>query len=342
MQGLKRCWFPILRARDLGAAPVAVRLLDVPLVLFRAAGGALSLLEDRCPHRLVPLSLGKVEGGELRCAYHGWTFDGRGQCTDVPSLPRHRPVPKVCVRGYAVKQVDDTIWATLAEEPYQPAPPGWLDGAEPGDLRCVDIACDHIRILENLVDNAHAAFVHRNYLRSYPTQNVRAVLHETERGLRVETHGERAQRGLLFQLWRRIAGSEDLQIQHVEEYLEPNAARVTYGDSAGRLHIAVQFICVPQDAHHTRLLYRCAVRAPLLSRAVLPLLARNVARLMAQDRVLLEHESAAARADGDARKGTPTTSDVPGVLVARAARDYAARGPTPRHSLATREIEYRL
>jgi phenylpropionate dioxygenase-like ring-hydroxylating dioxygenase large terminal subunit len=332
----------VLRTRDLGARPVAIRLLGVPLVLFRGANGEPSLLEDRCPHRLVPLSLGRVENGELRCAYHGWTFNAGGKCTDVPSLPRDRPVPKVCVRGYSVKVLRDTIWATLSDQPSDPEPRGWLDGDQHGNLRTVDIACDYVRILENLVDNAHAAFVHRNFLRSYPTKNVRAVLQETERGLRVETHGEKARSSLLFRLWRRIASSSDLEIMHVEEYFEPNAARVEYMDRAGRLRIAVQFVLAPQDDHHTRLMYRCTVRAPVLSRVFLPLLAWNVGRLMDQDRAMLQEESAAAQTDGEARKRTPTTSDVPGVWVARAAREYAANGPRLRAALTTREIEYRL
>jgi phenylpropionate dioxygenase-like ring-hydroxylating dioxygenase large terminal subunit len=342
MEGLKRCWFPILRATDLSTRPIPVRVLGVPLVLFRGANGEPSLLEDRCPHRLVPLSLGRVEKGELRCAYHGWTFDSEGKCTDVPSLPRHKPVPKVCVRGYLVRVVRDTIWASLSDQPYDAEPRGWLDGDQYGRLHMIDIACDHIRILENLVDNAHAAFVHRNFLRSYPTQSVRAVLHETASGLRVETHGERAQRSFLFQLWRRIASSKDLQVVHVEEYFEPNAARVEYMDRTGSLRIAVQFVCVPQDEAHTRVMYRCTVRSPIMPRALLPLLARNVGRLMDEDRLLLEEESAAARADGEGRQRLPTTSDVPGVWVARAAREYAAHGPKARGELHTREIEYRL
>lgn len=342
MNGLKRCWFPILRARDLGTRPVAIQLLGVPLVLFRAAGGELALLEDRCPHRLVPLSLGRVEDGMIRCAYHGWAFDAKGACTDVPSLPRHRAIPKACVREYSVQIVRDTIWATLSKEPYEAEPQGWLDGDQHGSLNTVDIACDYIRILENLVDNAHAAFVHRNFLRGDPSQHVRAVMRETENGLCVETHGERARRSLLFQLWRRVAMSHDLEVVHIEEYVEPNAVRVQYQDRAGRLRIAAQFICVPQSDHHTRLMYRCTVRAPLLSNAFLPLLAFNVRRLMREDRVLLEAESAAAQIDGDTRKPMPTTSDLPGVWVKQAARAYATDGPKAREALHTREIEYRL
>lgn len=342
MEALRRCWFPVAQTRQLGKQPLAVALLGEPLVLFRDADGQVALLRDRCPHRFIPLSLGRVEAGQIRCAYHGWTFDGSGRCTDVPSLPRDRKIPRVCVPRYAVRTVDGTIWATLAEQPYEPAPPGWLDAALPGTVRAVDIECDYVRILENLLDNAHAAFVHKNLLRSYPKQKVRAVLRETARGLRVETEGERAERSLLFRLWRQVAAGSDLEVVHVEEYLEPNMARVEYGDRAGRLRIAVQFACIPQHEHSTRLVYRCAIRAPLASRAFLPLVALSVGRLMSQDRVLLEQESSVARSESPGARGTPTASDAPGVWVARSARDYAAHGPRERTELRASEIEYLL
>ena len=55
---------------------LAVNVYDQAIVLFRDKDGKVVALEDRCPHRRVPLSLGKVIQGELRCAYHGWTFNG--------------------------------------------------------------------------------------------------------------------------------------------------------------------------------------------------------------------------------------------------------------------------
>lgn len=342
MQALRHCWFPVMRERDLRKQPIAVRLLGVPLVVFRGSDDIPAALEDRCPHRHVPLSLGKVERGVLRCAYHGWTFDAQGACTDVPSLPRHRRVPKACVRRYRVEAKHDTIWATLSDQPYDAHPPGWRDGDQDASLHAVDMACDYVRILENLVDNAHAAFVHRGFLRGYPAHNVRAVMQETSTGLRVETHGEQAQRSKLFNLWRRVAAAHDLEVLHVEEYVEPTGARVEYMDRARRLRIAVQFICVPQDDHHTRLMYRCIVRTPMMSAMFRRILAANVGRLMAQDQIVLEAEAAVACSDGEDQPRVLTTSDAPGVWVARAARDYATNGPKPRQTLTTREVEYLL
>jgi phenylpropionate dioxygenase-like ring-hydroxylating dioxygenase large terminal subunit len=82
---LRRCWHPVARSVDVGADPVTVRLLGEDWVLVRLPSG-LAAFEDRCPHRLAPLSLGRVDGDTLRCGYHGWCFDGDGQCTEIPSL----------------------------------------------------------------------------------------------------------------------------------------------------------------------------------------------------------------------------------------------------------------
>ncbi len=66
-------------------------------------------MQDICPHRLAPLSEGRVEGGQLHCAYHGWRFDERGACVLVPQIEdaelqaRACDSPRSCVKSYPVK-----------------------------------------------------------------------------------------------------------------------------------------------------------------------------------------------------------------------------------------------
>ena len=70
-------WWPLAWSAELTSRPVAVVRGDSAIVLYRGVGGAALALEDRCPHRRAPLSLGRVtESGMLQCGYHGWTFDG--------------------------------------------------------------------------------------------------------------------------------------------------------------------------------------------------------------------------------------------------------------------------
>ena len=75
--------------------PFGVFVGDEPIVLFRDQTGTVRALENRCPHRRVPLSLGRVRGeGWLQCGYHGWSFDGEtGRCMAIPNLRPDEKVP---------------------------------------------------------------------------------------------------------------------------------------------------------------------------------------------------------------------------------------------------------
>src|SRR5690349_4704699 len=81
---LPHSWFILCSSSELGGKPLARTLQGTPLVLFRGEGGKPGALMDRCPHRNVPLSLGRVTNGQLECGYHGWRFDTGGQCRLIP------------------------------------------------------------------------------------------------------------------------------------------------------------------------------------------------------------------------------------------------------------------
>ena len=72
---LRRFWYPVMPVLLLDQGPQPFTLLGVELVLWKSASGAVSVVRDRCPHRHAKLSRGWVEGEELRCGYHGWSFD---------------------------------------------------------------------------------------------------------------------------------------------------------------------------------------------------------------------------------------------------------------------------
>jgi nitrite reductase/ring-hydroxylating ferredoxin subunit len=104
----------------------AVSVGNEPIVLFRDSAGELKALEDRCPHRRVPLSLGMVRSeGWLQCGYHGWSFDGAtGRCMAIPNLGAAASIPKLySVFPYRVAEVDGIVFvATANEESASPAP----------------------------------------------------------------------------------------------------------------------------------------------------------------------------------------------------------------------------
>jgi phenylpropionate dioxygenase-like ring-hydroxylating dioxygenase large terminal subunit len=109
-------WHPVLLARDLGKAPVGVRVAGHPLVVWRTPSGQLGALDDQCPHRRMKLSMGRVVGERLLCLYHGWTYDcqGAGESPATPKL-------YACARRYDVVERHGAIWvkdpAAAAEFP---------------------------------------------------------------------------------------------------------------------------------------------------------------------------------------------------------------------------------
>src|SRR5438874_2293638 len=99
-------WHPVLRSRDVPRdRPVAVKLAGRELAVFRPAPGQVAALSDQCPHRRMRLSVGKVKGGRLECAYHGWTFScaGEGESPGTPKL-------HACVESFDCQEAHGAIW----------------------------------------------------------------------------------------------------------------------------------------------------------------------------------------------------------------------------------------
>lgn len=111
-------WSPALPAQSLAAADgvVAAQVHGQDLALWRSANGTVQAWEDRCPHRGVALSLGRVLGDRLACAYHGWEYaQDSGRCVAIPALP-NQPVPgAVCVTTYHAVQHDGMVWVALGK-----------------------------------------------------------------------------------------------------------------------------------------------------------------------------------------------------------------------------------
>jgi phenylpropionate dioxygenase-like ring-hydroxylating dioxygenase large terminal subunit len=111
-------WQAAARVKDLKRGPARVEFGGEPVVLFKGASG-ISALADRCPHRLMELSKGKVVGGEIECPYHGWRFDGSGHCTAIPG--HLGDVPGYRIPGLKTFVKDGVVFLSRgnpAGEPY--------------------------------------------------------------------------------------------------------------------------------------------------------------------------------------------------------------------------------
>lgn len=158
-------WYAAGWRDEFGREPKQRMLLGKPVVIYRREDGSLVALEDRCVHRMAPLSLGRLEGDDIRCLYHGFKFTAEGQCNEIPGQDM---IPKnACVRSYPVEEVGSWVWVWMGDkdraDPSNIAQGKALDDPEwvlkTGHL---DYEANYELINDNLLDLAHLSYVHAN------------------------------------------------------------------------------------------------------------------------------------------------------------------------------------
>jgi nitrite reductase/ring-hydroxylating ferredoxin subunit len=160
---LRNYWLIACASSKLGLQPLAVRVLDQNLVIFRDSNQYPQALLDRCCHRGVRLSLGKVVDGTLACGYYGWQYNGLGKCVHIPSLVTGRHIPEgFQVPSFRCFERDSYIWVWMGDgERIRRNPTrsmgsirhAWLQGS-------ISYQCDVMKLIENNVDWCHPGFTH--------------------------------------------------------------------------------------------------------------------------------------------------------------------------------------
>ena len=172
---LKDFWY--LALADSGrklkpGAMTAAKVMGEPLVFCRRDDGEVFVLRDICPHRGIPLSYGRFDGREVQCSYHGWRFDGQGQCTLIPSLVEEQKLDltRVCTKAFQAKEIQGNIWVRFSDSPEDegpgvPPPPELPDVGPggPGVLVSQTFPCSMDHAAFGLMDPTHAAFVHTSW-----------------------------------------------------------------------------------------------------------------------------------------------------------------------------------
>jgi len=165
---LRRFWQPIALASELPGPdcdPLRVRILGEDLVAFRDTRGTIGLLAANCPHRGASLFFGRNEDSGLRCVYHGWKFDTRGACVDMPNEPAESDFrTKVRARAYPCQERGGVVWAYLGpEDAEMPRPPELEWTHVPESHRYVSKRIQAGNFLQNVegeVDSSHVSFLH--------------------------------------------------------------------------------------------------------------------------------------------------------------------------------------
>lgn len=302
-------WYVACPSSDLGKKkPLALQVLGVPLAVWRTSSGAPAAVLDRCPHRNVPLSMGRVEQGDLECGYHGWRFDGCGKLTAVPGLPILQPGvddssskrdrldgPGRCAESYRVVERDGFVWVWLS-----PRDPAETNFKQPLRLTQLDgEGYVHIRrsmrvegtlhsTLENILDVPHTAFLHGGLFRtSEKKHEIEAIVQRRTDGVEAEFVGEPRPSGIVG----RVLSPSGGLVQHWDRFLLPSTAQVEYriGDEN---HVLVTSLCTPVSETVTDMHAVVSLRTRMPVSLLAAFAAPIAWTILGQDKVILKAQTA--------------------------------------------------
>lgn len=161
---IKNAWYVGCMLEEVQDKPFARTICGEKVVFYRGHENKIVAVEDFCPHRGAPLSLGFVENGNLVCGYHGLVMGHDGK---VVSMPSQRVGGFPCNKTFAVVERFGFIWIwpgdqTQVDESKLPHlewadHPEWAYG---GGI--THIECDYKLMIDNLMDLTHETYVHAN------------------------------------------------------------------------------------------------------------------------------------------------------------------------------------
>ncbi|XP_025879546.1 protochlorophyllide-dependent translocon component 52, chloroplastic-like isoform X1 [Oryza sativa Japonica Group] len=202
-------WYPVAPVCDLDPRkPHGKMVMGLRVVAWfdGGGGGEWRVVDDACPHRLAPLSEGRVDGkGRLQCAYHGWCFDGHGSCQFIPQAPALGPPvhknSKACVASYPSVVQNNILWFYPRSEPeykeilQRKRPPYFPDLDDPSFNTVFgvrDLFYGYDVLVENLMDPAHVPYAHKGLMPIQNKEDPGRVESDQEGGYPVKIRTEQA------------------------------------------------------------------------------------------------------------------------------------------------------
>ena len=245
---LRPYWYIAAEARELGTKPLTRTILGERLVLFRDGEGRPAALIDRCAHRNMALSRGRVSRGAIECPYHGWRYRGDGRCVAIPSSSSSVPPEEIALRCYPTAQSDGFVWVYMALNPHTSPPhfphlgeAGWTSFTMRTHFSAGAFAC-----LENFLDCPHTVYVHRGWFRSPHTQEARAEIARGDDWVEARFSEERDAKSVVS----RLLFPSGRKMIHTDRFLMPATSRVDYVFGPDR-HFIITSQCTPVSEHET-------------------------------------------------------------------------------------------
>lgn len=230
---VRNAWYPATWSRDIDRSLITRQILGDPVLLYRSESGTVVALEDICPHRLAPLSMGKLKGDTVECGYHGMTFDCSGRCVRIPGQPMIPQSAKV--RSYPIVENMGLAWIWMGDPALadpstvydlpQYHDPAW--SSVEGDA--LAIGCNYLSLADNLCDPAHVSFVHLSTLGSAASEDIPVQHRKTDDGLLTWRWILDAPAIPLFRKFGNFTGHVDRW--HYYHYHAPSIAVIDFGSA---------------------------------------------------------------------------------------------------------------
>jgi len=180
---VKNQWYVAGWDSEIDRTPLARVICGEPIVLYRKFDRSVVALQDACPHRLLPLSMGIKEGDSIRCRYHGLLVGCDGRAIEMP-ISTERVHKSICTKAYLTAERHRFVWVWIGDNDkadpslipnfWPCSTPGWtFDGGYN------HIKCDYRLVIDNLMDLTHETYVHQG---SIGQQEILAA--------KIETHAE--------------------------------------------------------------------------------------------------------------------------------------------------------
>lgn len=316
-------WYIVGASRDLKSHPKPVSLNGLPLVTFRDSTGQSVALLDRCAHRNAPLSAGRVVEGNIQCHYHGWQFDGGGECRAVPGLCGEPGHPARRVPSFACRDAQGWVWV-YSEPEVDP-------GFEPYEIPCADAPGyltirEHLMmpgpldaVAENALDVPHTAFVHAGLFRKNNDRKpIEVVIRALVDGVEAQYIGEERPTGLIG----RILAPQGGEVFHWDRFLLPSIAQVEYR-LGERSHIITTAALTPRAKNVTDLFATVAVKVPIPNPFLRTVFKPIAMHILNQDMEILRRQTEQVERFG-AEEFASTEIDVLGLRIKKLLRESAA------------------
>ncbi len=291
-------WYVALQSNELGPRrPVQRTVLGTPLALFRDGQGRPAALLDRCPHRNVPLSLGRIhEDGHLECRYHGWRFDTSGACRAIPGLCDGAPGRAHNATAYPVRERDGLVWVYMNPDAKEVRGEPFSFEERPGYTTVrgtIDMEASLHATLENILDVPHTAFLHRGLFRKEATTEIEAEVRRGPDRVEAEFIGEPRPPGIAARLLSPSGGT----VEHTDRFILPSIAQVEYRLGEEN-HFLITQTLTPIGDHHTRIFADISFRLRIPGFVLRPLLTPVAWHILRQDAAILRAQTENVRRFG--------------------------------------------